>query len=77
MYFAYRSVCHSVLGQEGGACSDEKLGGINNHQLHTSTRLVCHSVLGQEGGACSDEKLGGINNHQLHTSTRLTDISTA
>jgi hypothetical protein len=29
-----------VLGQEGGACSDEKLGGINNHQLHTSTRLT-------------------------------------
>jgi len=29
-----RAVCHSVLGQEGGACNDKKMGGINSHQLH-------------------------------------------
>jgi len=33
-----RSVCHAVLGQMGGACKDQLLGGTSRHQLHTSVR---------------------------------------
>jgi len=33
-----KSVCHPVLGQERGACNDERMGGINSHQLRSATR---------------------------------------
>jgi len=33
-----RAVCHSVLGQEGGACNDEMMGGLNSHQLASATK---------------------------------------
>jgi len=33
-----RAVCHSVLGQMGGACNDELLGGISSNQMHSATR---------------------------------------
>jgi len=33
-----RSVCHTVLGQRGGACHDELLGGINSAQLHSASK---------------------------------------
>merc|ERR1719347_1330676 len=33
-----RSVCHSVLGQMGGACRDQLLGGTSRHQLHLANR---------------------------------------
>ena len=33
-----RSVCHTVLGQQGGACSDEIVGGINSHQFKSSSK---------------------------------------
>ena len=33
-----KSVCHAVLGQRGGACNDELLGGINSAQLHSATK---------------------------------------
>jgi len=33
-----RAVCHSVLGQRGGACNDELLGGISSNQMHSATR---------------------------------------
>jgi len=33
-----KAVCHTVLGQEGGACNDEMMGGINSHQLRSATR---------------------------------------
>jgi len=33
-----KSVCHSVLGEMGGACNDLLLGGTSRHQLHSATR---------------------------------------
>ena len=33
-----KSVCHKVLGQRGGACNDELLGGVNSAQLHSATK---------------------------------------
>jgi len=33
-----RSVCHSVLGQMGGACKDLLLGGTSRHQLYLANR---------------------------------------
>eukprot|EP00088_Acartia_fossae_P021873 TRINITY_DN23239_c0_g1_i1.p1 TRINITY_DN23239_c0_g1~~TRINITY_DN23239_c0_g1_i1.p1 ORF type:complete len:682 (+),score=132.87 TRINITY_DN23239_c0_g1_i1:69-2114(+) len=33
-----RSVCHKVLGVDGGACSDEVMQGINSHQLASASR---------------------------------------
>ena len=38
MFCNFRSVCHQVLGQRGGACHDELLGGINSAQLHSATK---------------------------------------
>ena len=34
----FRTVCHPVLGEEGGACNDERLGGINSNQLHSTSK---------------------------------------
>lgn len=34
-----RSVCHHVLGQRGGACRDQDLGGINSNQIHKTSRV--------------------------------------
>jgi hypothetical protein len=33
-----KSVCHTVLAEEKGACNDAVVGGINSHQLRSATR---------------------------------------
>jgi len=33
-----KAVCHSVLGQEGGACNDERMGGLSSNQIVSTSQ---------------------------------------
>ena len=56
-----RSVCHTVLGQRGGACHDELLGGDNAMWVMGNVYVnFCKS---------------GINSAQLHAATKKDGVT--